>query len=748
VSEPQTITLDDEVRRLLDEALASPARLDKAIGALAHLSPEVALRMLVAHTPELRAALSRTGLAALLAETVTATLALRERPIHALAALLVCGADDLSAETAAALAGALPPEQWDGPVAAALGHILSREPRSAPLLRILADRAVSANDAVTAHTLLTRLGQADRTPGTVGHVLRRRQAIAPVSAPPVRVALLSSFTIDPLVPYLDLEARALGLDPIIRVAPFNSWTQEMLVPGGGLGAFEPEIAFLAAALDDLVPELTGAPSPESLAVAGAAAIERVLFAAERFRSWSGAPLVIHAFYTVHADPRGVLDGLADRGRGEWVAELNARLAAGLRALPRSYLLDLPQLLLRRSGGRLENPKMRHLASMRLGEQVLGDLASAYAQYLAPLKGLTRKVVVLDLDNTLWGGVVGEDGPTGIRLGATAPGSEYQEFQRYLLTLTERGILLAINSKNNADDALEVIRGHDGMVLRESHFSAVRINWLPKSENLVSIAEELGLGLDSFVFLDDNPHEREHVRQTLPQVLVPELPADPALYRGIIEALPQLQTLAVTVEDRTRVEQYHSKRQRDQLRDGVETIDAYLHSLGIEIDIRATSEESLPRVHQLFQRTNQFNLTARRYDLAQLRERAASADWRLYELRARDRFGDHGLVATALVGVDLNEWTVDSFLMSCRVIGYGVETALLSVISTDAIAAGAAVVVGEQIQTRKNAPARDFYERHGFAPPEANDGTERWRRSLEAGAITWPAWLTRRDTNDA
>ena len=734
---------------MLDEALtADPPALDRAIGALTHLAPEVAVRMVVAHAPELRAALNRTGLAALLAETVTAALALRERPMHALAALLASGADDLSAETAAALAGALPLEQWDEPVAAALARVLSREPRSAPLLRILADRAVGTNDAATAHTLLTRLGQADRTPGTVGHVLRRRQAIAPVSAPPVRIALLSSFTIDPLVPYLDLEVRALGLNPVIRVAPFNSWTQEMLVPGGGLGAFEPEIAFLATALDDLVPELTGAPSPEFLTAAGDAAVERVLFAAERFRSWSGAPLVVHAFYTVHADPRGVLDGAGARGRGEWVAELNARLAAGLRALPRSYLLDLPQLLLRRSGGRLENPKMRHLASMRLGEQVLGGLASAYAQYLAPLKGLTRKVVVLDLDNTLWGGVVGEDGPTGIRLGATAPGSEYQEFQHYLLTLTERGILLAISSKNNPDDALEVIRGHEGMVLREEHFSAVRINWLPKSENLLSIADELSLGLDSFVFLDDNPHEREHVRQTLPQVLVPELPTDPALYRSTVEAIPQLQSLAVTEEDRTRVEQYRSKRQRDQLREGVETIDAYLHSLEIEVDISAVTEKTLPRIHQLFQRTNQFNLTTRRYDLADLRERATGNGWRLYGLRARDRFGDHGLVATALVRVDLNEWTVDSFLMSCRVIGYGVETALLSAICTDAVAAGAAAVVGEHIQTKKNAPARDFYERHGFALQEANDGTERWQRPLAPRGIAWPAWLKRRDTNDA
>ncbi|TLZ76341.1 MAG: hypothetical protein E6K11_11170 [Methanobacteriota archaeon] len=258
--------------------------------------------------------------------------------------------------------------------------------------------------------------------------------------------------------------------------------------------------------------------------------------------------------------------------------------------------------------------------------------------------------------------------------------------------------------------------------------------------MVSIAEELNIGLDALVFLDDSPEERALMRESLPQVLTPELPTDPALYRQTVEALPQLQTLVVTETDQTRVEQYRARRQREQARDGAASLEEFLHSLEITVEIARADDSTLPRVHQLFQRTNQFNLTTRRHELDQLAAWARDPGWRLYTVRSRDRFGDHGLVAVGLVRLDRGAWVIDSFVMSCRVISYGVETALLATVCEAAAAAGAGAVIGEFVETRKNLPARDFYARHGFTADGGADGVTRWTRSLADGAVRRPPWV--------
>ncbi|HEX5065480.1 MAG TPA: HAD-IIIC family phosphatase, partial [Myxococcota bacterium] len=342
-----------------------------------------------------------------------------------------------------------------------------------------------------------------------------------------------------------------------------------------------------------------------------------------------------------------------------------------------------------------------------------------------------------------GGVVGEDGPSGIRLGKTAPGSEFVEFQRFLKSLGERGILLAVNSKNNLDDAMEVLRSHESMWLRESDFSALRINWKPKPENMSSIAAELNIGTDSLVFVDDNPDERERMRQMLPEVLTVDLPADPARYRATLESLPELQVLAITAEDRARVSSYRAERERGEVRRGAASVEEYLASLDIAVALERVSERSAQRVAQLFQRTNQFNVTTRRYDLAEVKKLASDPGVSFLALHAQDRFGDHGLVAVALARIGAGEWRIDSLLMSCRVIGYGIETALLSAIAEPAALAGAKRLVGEFIPTRKNAPARDLYERHGLVQTGSVDGVEQWECPLPSDRMKLPSWITRK-----
>ena len=616
-----------------------------------------------------------------------------------------------------------------------------RAPHAVGLLRVAVDLALAGQENAHAHALLTELGRADASLSNVRFVHTARRRLPESGDPTLRIALLSSFTIDPLVPYLDLQCRSLRIEPSVYVAPFNTWDREMFGEGSGLARHDAQLVFLSVALDDLLPELAGALSAAECASRGAAAVDRILDAASRFLSWSSATLVVHGLHSTYRDPLGAAAGRNAPGRSEVIAELNGRLAAGLRRLPRAYLLDTPDVLVRRRQGALESPKMRHLASMRLGEEVLEDVARAYARFVAPVAGRTRKCIVLDLDNTLWGGIVGEDGPHGIRLGDTSPGSEFREFQRFLQSLTARGMLLALNSKNNAVDALEVIRSHEAMVLREDAFSAVRINWETKTSNIAGIAQELNLGLDAFVFVDDNEKERALMRQTYPQVLTPELPRDPALYRETLESLPELQVLSITEEDQSRTRMYVERRQRETLRVESQTVEEYLHSLDMVVETDEASERTISRIHQLFQRTNQFNLTARRYDAGVLATRMSEPAWRVYGTRVNDRFGDHGLVAAAVVQRVPGAWKIESLVMSCRVIGYGVETALLARIAADARESGAERLIGEFIPSAKNAPARDFYERNAFERTASENDIMQWQCDLATRAPVAPAWIS-------
>jgi FkbH-like protein len=277
---------------------------------------------------------------------------------------------------------------------------------------------------------------------------------------------------------------------------------------------------------------------------------------------------------------------------------------------------------------------------------------------------------------------------------------------------------------------------------------VRINWDNKPANMRSIAAELSLGLDSFVFVDDSDKERAVMRQAIPEILTVEMPRDPALYRETLERIPELHALTITAEDRSRTQQYVERRQREELRVSAQSVEEYLGSLDIVVDTAPVTDRTLPRVHQLFQRTNQFNLTGRRYELGALTSRAADEGWRIYTTQVTDRFGDHGLVATALVQVTPEAWVIENLVMSCRVIGYGVEDALLARLSADAHHAAASWLVGEFVPTPKNEPARDFYARHAFEKEGEDGQPQRWRRNVADQAVPMPPWVHEKSANGA
>jgi FkbH-like protein len=330
---------------------------------------------------------------------------------------------------------------------------------------------------------------------------------------------------------------------------------------------------------------------------------------------------------------------------------------------------------------------------------------------------------------------------GIRLGADYPGAAFQELQRALLDLSRRGILLAVCSKNNPADAMEALSTHSGMILQPRDFAAMRINWNDKAQNLREIASELNIGMDAIAFLDDNPVERQQVREQAPEAIVIRLPEDPMEYAQTVRDCPWFERLTLSEEDRQRGDFYAAQRERVELEQTVTSREDFYRSLEQVAEIAPVNPQTLARVAQLTQKTNQFNLTTRRYSDQQIAEMASCPGCRVWTLRVKDRYADNGLVGVAILRTEAEICEIDSFLMSCRVIGRTVETALLAHLAADARQQGASLLQGWFLPTKKNAPAQEFYRDHGFEMADRTEEGVLWKLDLHEKEIRTPEWIT-------
>lgn len=327
----------------------------------------------------------------------------------------------------------------------------------------------------------------------------------------------------------------------------------------------------------------------------------------------------------------------------------------------------------------------------------------------------KKCLVLDLDNTLWGGVLGEDGPDGIKLGFDPEGASFVAFQQAILDLYNRGVILAINSKNNYEDAMNVIRTHPNMVLKENNFAATRINWNDKVSNMLGIAEELNIGLDSFVFLDDDPVNRLVMRGILPGVETPELPQDPVKYAKFLIDLPYFQgRVAITDEDKMRGNLYITEKLRKTAENNFLSRDDFLKDLEIEASFYEDDPSSLPRLSQLTEKTNQFNMKKTLMTEDEVLDYINNPNYLVAQARARDKFGDYGIIGFALINKASDVWLIDSMLISCRALGRGIEEAFLEGLATRARENSVKKLRVEFIKTEKNQPAEDFLKKY-FSP---------------------------------
>lgn len=406
------------------------------------------------------------------------------------------------------------------------------------------------------------------------------------------------------------------------------------------------------------------------------------------------------------------------------------------ALPEgAYFVDLEQIAGYVGRRHFYEPRSYFWTKQPFGPEGLQELARHLGAGLRAVTTGPKKVLILDLDNTLWGGVVGEEGPLGVRLGDSAEGEAHRAFQRYCKALSERGVLLAVCSKNNPDDAREPFEQHPDMVLALDDFAAFEASWDPKSVAIERIAKTLRLGLDSFVFVDDNPAERSQVRMALPMVEVVELPPDPADYTRAVEQGLYFEAVAVGAADRKRSEQYRAEARRREIQHGVQSgggsLDDYLSSLEMRAEVGPITDADMPRVTQLLGKTNQFNLTTRRHTAGDVRRMLAQPGSLGLSLRLVDRFGDYGLISVVL-GVPEGEGTLrlDTWLMSCRAIARTVEVCMFNEVARRAAALGHTQLVGEFIPTAKNKLVVDFYDKLGFATAgPLGDGGRRYVLAL-------------------
>lgn len=603
--------------------------------------------------------------------------------------------------------------------------------------------AIETGDFSAARALLATLDGYPLDPASAGAVVSLFQMLRDhLPLLPFRLATIGSFHFGPMDKVLRALAFQAGIDLTIGSGSFGTYAQDLLDAHSWLSAFAPDAVFLAVQARDLAPALWDdfADLDESQVRGYANHVidtHRQLLTA--YRSRHAAPLVVCNFQLPTEPSNGIFDAQqAERGQVATFARLNQQLAQLVHEFRNVYVLDYDGLIRRRGSDAFHSAsKMATMRTPIAGGEWF-HLARECLRFLCPLSGRICKVLAVDLDNTLWKGVVGEHGFNRLFM-SDGVGAAHRAVQRAMLDLHRRGILLAVCSKNNPAEALDVIDRHPDMLLRRAHFAALRINWVDKAQNLREIAAELNIGVDAIAFLDDNPAERDWVRRQLPDVTVIELPADPFGFAPTLRTLPQFERLELSSADHDRGRFYQEQQKRTEFKAGASSLEDFYVGLQMRVEIAPLAAATLPRAAQLTQKTNQFNLTTRRYTEEQL-SRMQPPEWGIYTLAAKDRFGDNGIVGVAILKFEGNVAEINTLLLSCRVIGRTIETAFLAALAKLAGQRGATKLVGRYIPSLKNEPAKDVYRSHGFTLSGENDGGTRWEIALPAKNLACPEWI--------
>ncbi len=553
----------------------------------------------------------------------------------------------------------------------------------------------------------------------------RKQGFAPAGkASPLRLAILGGCSLYPLHElvqhYLEAAGSPRGLVVELFLGSYDNYIAEIMEETSGLYAFEPEVVLLLPS-DRRCRYRGGLLDPRAAQEAAARQVAQDLLSlSAQLHERSRAEVVMTNFMLPARFDPGPF-----RGRtmaSDWSFRKLVNLEIGLSAPRYVHVCDV-EFLGSRRGTRSSIDARAWFESKQLyAADFLIDVAREVNHLVGSLRGSTKKLVALDLDNTLWGGVIGDDGIDGIEIGDTSPrGEAFKAFQQHLRSLADRGVLLAVVSKNDHDKAIAPFQKHPDMVLRLEDFVAFKANWEPKSDNLRQIAAELHLGMDSFVFVDDNPAEVEIVRQFAPEVEAVLLGPDPSEYVALLQDARFFEPLDVTPEDTRRVQQYQQEAQRQELLSSSTDLGAYLRSLEMKGTLSELLPVDVPRISQLINKSNQFNLTTRRRTESEVVALLTDPSYAAFSVRLADKFSDHGLISVVIGLVVDGVLLLDTWLMSCRVLKRQVEDEVLNEIVRLARLRGCRVLRGVYVPSGKNGMVQDLYPRLGFTPCREHDG---------------------------
>ena len=555
----------------------------------------------------------------------------------------------------------------------------------------------------------------------------------------LNIAILSSYTSEIIKPFLTVELGKRGFLSEFYFGPFNQFEQEIFARRSGLYSFNPDIIFIDCRLEEAHPGIF-----DRFCTLSGKCLQQILISIEErvqqlldgVRRHSDKPILLANFTYPEQLAFGLGDPCLDVPQASFVQEANDRLSRLVRCMGGCYIVDKARQMLVVGTQNWVSEKLT--ATARVPFSVTAQIAFSQnlARYITAIFRTPCKCLVLDLDNTLWGGILGEDGLDGLHLGDEYPGIAFKKVQKTALNLMDRGVLLALASKNDRDEALAALENHSECEIKPSDFSAIQIHWDDKATSIRKIAEELNIGLDSIAFFDDSPVEREWVKTQLPQVNVIDVPKSPLLYSSALLESELFDSLTLTREDKKRTELYRNEKERKNLHRESPTLEEFIAKLQIVARFGYFNEVTAARIAQLIKKVNQFNVTTKRHELSDLKKLIKDGGVILW-MQVEDRFGDNGLVGVGILTPKQDgDWLIDTLLLSCRVLGRHLESAFLNVLANEAREQGADRLIVEFHPTAKNAIMANFFSQHSFKEIDGLDNS--WYYDLSESTIPQPS----------
>lgn len=573
---------------------------------------------------------------------------------------------------------------------------------------------------------------------TLSDYINRSNEITKVFDRKIRISLLSSFTINGLSDVLKVKSEERCISCVVYEGPYNQYSQEILNKNSNLYKFLPDITFLILDTRNIFGEVFRFPYSISYLERKKNVenkINEVKNLLDNYVKNSNSKIIVTKLNIPSFSPNGIFESKTEYGFHHMIEDFNKQLAKNYLNSENIFVYDFDKFTAKHGEDNVFNYSQFFFGDLKISMDLLPAFGQDLMKYVIGYLGITKKCIVLDLDNTLWGGIIGEDGFNGIKLGPEPPGNAFMEFQRVLLSLHERGIILAINSKNNFEDAIKVIKEHPYMILKEEHFAAMCINWNDKVSNMRKLIKEINIGSDSLVFIDDDPVNREFVKLTFPEILVINLSDDPSTYVKEIENLIDFSVLKITDEDKNRGKMYLKQKKITELEKTSTNLQTFLNQLELKISIKQVNEFTLPRVSQLILKTNQFNLTTKRYQEKDIEKMIKDSDFLVTCVQVEDKFGDNGITGVFIIKKEnQKEWRIDTFLMSCRIMGRDIEKGIITYIINKAKENNIQKINADFIPTQKNKPIENFLSDHEF-----NKEGQSWTYHVKS-TIEFPKYL--------